>query len=277
MDRLFPGDDAVLLDGAMGTALAAHGWPTERSPLLANLEAPGLVAAVHGAYREAGARLLLTNTFGALLPLGVPAAVRTGRPIDAVRAGVRIARKVADGPQRGHGPVRVAGALAACDLAAQGPRAEDVLKLFLDEGVDLLVFETCNSARDARCALDLRAEYAARLPTVICVTSTDGTHTDRKRVDESAALIAADEQAVELGLNCCRGPNEAFKLALALPALPRWLKPNAGPPDAPVDDNVMAAFARAARQRGARFLGGCCGTDAETLTVMAAALETRTP
>jgi methionine synthase I (cobalamin-dependent) len=34
----------------------------------------------------------------------------------------------------------------------------------------------------------------------------------------------------------------------------------------------MAAFARAARQRGARFVGGCCGTGAETLQLMAAAL-----
>ena len=52
----------------------------------------------------------------------------------------------------------------------------------------------------------------------------------------------------------------------------RFLKPSTGLPEDRVDDNVMAAFARAARQRGARFVGGCCGTDDETLIQMAAAL-----
>jgi methionine synthase I (cobalamin-dependent) len=271
LDQLFPGDDAVLLDGAMGTELRELGWPVTEATVLANLEAPGLVATVHGACRAAGAQVLQTNTFGALLGADTGGAQR----LDAVRAAVRIARKVAraSGPGRPRDVVLVAGSLGAYDLAFHGPRLDEVVRLLVDEGVDLLVFETCNSVRDAQVALEVRAEYALRLPAVICVSSTDGSHEDRKRVEETAALVASADSHVELGLNCCRGPHEAFKLALSLPALPRWLKPSAGAPDDPVDDNVMAAFARAARQRGARYIGGCCGTGPETLVTMAAALE----
>ena len=77
---------------------------------------------------------------------------------------------------------------------------------------------------------------------------------------------------MELGLNCCRGPSEALRLALSLRPMPRWIKPSTGSPDDPVDEHVMAAFARAARLRGVRFIGGCCGTTAGTLGTMAGAL-----
>jgi homocysteine S-methyltransferase len=264
LDRLFPGDRCVLLDGAMGTSLRALGWPVQEATVLANLEAPGFVATVHNACRGAGARVLQTNTFGALL-----GAASDGRRLDAVRAAVRIARKAS------HGDALVAGSLGAYDLAFHGPRLDDVVKVLVEEGVDLLAFETCNQVRDAQIALDVRSEYASHLPAVVCASTTDGTREDRNRLDEVMALLFGADQQIEPGLNCCRGPTELFKIALSLERMPRWLKPSTGSPDDPVDDNVMAAFARAARQRGARFIGGCCGTVAETLTVMGAALEGR--
>ncbi|MHC5209206.1 MAG: homocysteine S-methyltransferase family protein [Planctomycetota bacterium] len=262
LDQLFPGTGPVLLDGAMGTALRASGWPVSEATVLANLRAPGMVATVHAAYRAVGARVLHTNTFGAL-----PGTFASeGERLDAVRAGVRIARKAASGG------TLVAGSLGAYDLAFHGPRLDEVVAVLVDEGVDLLVYETCNRAADARVALDLHAGLSTRLPLVVSASTTDGGREDRHRVEEIHALVRAAGDAAEFGLNCCRGPHEAFKVALGLPELPRWLKPNAGLPEERVDDNVMAAFARAACQRGARFVGGCCGTDAETLGLMAAAL-----
>ena len=47
LDSLFPDDRPVLLDGAMGSALQARGWPTTKPTVLANLEAPELVEKVH--------------------------------------------------------------------------------------------------------------------------------------------------------------------------------------------------------------------------------------
>jgi methionine synthase / methylenetetrahydrofolate reductase(NADPH) len=263
IDRCLPGDAPVLLDGAMGTALRSHGWPVSEATVLANLDAPGLVASVHQSYRTVGAAVLHTNTFGALL--GTAGA--ESRRIDAVRAGVRLAHRAAAGE------ALVAGSLGAYDLAFHGPRLTEVVRALVEEGVDLLVFETCNQVRDAQVALEVRAQVAPRLPAVICASSTDGSHEDVKRVAEVLAVVAASDADVERGLNCCRGPQELYKLALAQPEMPRWLKPSAGPPDDPADDNVLAAFARAARQSGARFLGGCCGTTADTLQLMASALR----
>lgn len=262
LDELLPGA-SVLLDGAMGTALREHGWPVSEATVLANLDAPSLVTAVHQAYRAVGAAVLHTNTFGALLGT----AGSESRRLDAVRAGVRLARQAAAGG------AKVAGSLGACDLAFHGPRLIEVVRALVDEGVELLVFETCNQVRDAQVALAVRAEVAPRLPAVICASSTDGSHADAQRVADVLALVAAAQADVEPGLNCCRGPHETYKLALDLPEFPRWLKPSTGLPADPVDDNVMAAFARAAVQRGARFVGGCCGTDADTLQLMASALH----
>ncbi|MHC4845726.1 MAG: homocysteine S-methyltransferase family protein [Planctomycetota bacterium] len=263
LDQLFPGSSPVLLDGGMGTSLRAMGWPVSDATVMANLHAPELVAGVHTAAVDAGARVLHTNTFGALL--GASASDR--ELTDAVASGARIARKAATNG------VKVAGSLDAYDLAFHGPRLDEVVKVLVDEGVDLLVFETVNKAADAIRALDARREYGSRLPCVVCASTTDGGRADMDRVLEVVTMLMASGEDVEPGLNCCRGPHEAFKVALTFPSMPRWIKPSTGLDDDPVDDNVMAAFARAARLRGARFVGACCGGTADTLVQMGAALD----
>ncbi|MCK4897338.1 MAG: homocysteine S-methyltransferase family protein, partial [Anaerolineales bacterium] len=54
----------ILADGGMGTMLFASGLEHGDPPEKWNLEHPERVAAVHRAYLEAGAQLVLTNTFG---------------------------------------------------------------------------------------------------------------------------------------------------------------------------------------------------------------------
>jgi 5-methyltetrahydrofolate--homocysteine methyltransferase len=54
----------ILADGAMGTMLFEAGLTSGDSPERWNLERPDVVREVHRAYRVAGARILLTNTFG---------------------------------------------------------------------------------------------------------------------------------------------------------------------------------------------------------------------
>ena len=261
LDRLFPDSRSVLLDGAMGTALFARGWPRQMPTVMANLEAPDWVAAVHRSHRAAGAKVLLTNTFGALM------GAESSDQRNVARAAVRLALEAASGG------AMVAGVLAAHDLDFHGRTLDDLVRVMQDEGCDLLVFETCNSRRDAETALDVSRRIAPRLPVVVCATTTDGSREDRKRVDEILAFLGnLHDDHIEPGLNCCRGPYEALRVALALPSMPRWIKPSTGDPGDPVSDHVMAAFARAARIHGARFLGGCCGTGDEMLTAMAGAL-----
>jgi methionine synthase I (cobalamin-dependent) len=261
LDDLFPGRRPVLLDGGMGTTLRSHGWDTDEPTVLANLLQPRLVSRVHAAHREAGASVLLTNTFSALL-------LEDARQAEAVAEGVRLAREVA-----GDG-VKVAGAVAAFGLAVGDPELQRVLAVLLDAGVDLIVFETCNRAQDAVQALELHACLARQVPMVVCASTTTGDHADHERVREVLALVqAAKDPAVEAGLNCGRGPHEALRL-LDLGAQPvRWVKPNTGVGAERVEDEVMAAFTRAAVARGVRFVGGCCGTRPDTLAAMGAAMS----
>src|SRR5689334_9691927 len=56
--------ERFLADGAMGTELMALGIAPDKT-LLANALYPEQVTAVHNRYFDAGARILLSNTFGA--------------------------------------------------------------------------------------------------------------------------------------------------------------------------------------------------------------------
>ena len=54
----------ILADGAMGTMLFEAGLMSGDSPERWNVERPDVIRGIHRAYRDAGSRILLTNTFG---------------------------------------------------------------------------------------------------------------------------------------------------------------------------------------------------------------------
>ena len=62
---LIENGSAHLFDGAIGTELYQRGVFINVSYDETNLKSPDLVREVHRAYREAGAEILETNTFGA--------------------------------------------------------------------------------------------------------------------------------------------------------------------------------------------------------------------
>jgi homocysteine S-methyltransferase len=265
LDDLFPDGGPVLLDGATGSCLRQQGWPATAPTIMANLEAPELVERVHRSHRDAGAQVLSTNTFSALM-------LDDGRCRKAVKLGANLARRAA-GPK-----VKVAGTVAAFGLAVEDGQLREVVATLADQGVDLLVFETCNKLRDAVQALILRDEVAPHLPAVICVSTTDGGKADRDRVRTIIDFVhAAGDPQVDVGLNCCRGPHDALRVALSTRPVLRWVKPSTGLPGDQVDAHVMAAFARAAHLNQVRFIGGCCGTTPETLAEMGRALGEPVP
>ncbi|MDH4185349.1 MAG: homocysteine S-methyltransferase family protein, partial [Nitrospinota bacterium] len=55
----------VVLDGSMGALLQGRGLPHGHAPDLWNLERPDAIRDVHRQYAQAGAQMVLTNTFGA--------------------------------------------------------------------------------------------------------------------------------------------------------------------------------------------------------------------
>ena len=57
--------ETILADGAMGTMLHTRGIGFDKCFDELNLTHPTAVAEIHRAYIEAGAQLIITNTFGA--------------------------------------------------------------------------------------------------------------------------------------------------------------------------------------------------------------------
>ena len=55
----------LLLDGATGTQLQARGLQPDQTPELWNIQRREDMTAIHRSYYEAGADLVLSNTFGA--------------------------------------------------------------------------------------------------------------------------------------------------------------------------------------------------------------------
>ena len=53
----------VTADGAMGTMLHRAGLQAGELPILWNVDHPDRVGGIHRAYLEAGAQVILTNTF----------------------------------------------------------------------------------------------------------------------------------------------------------------------------------------------------------------------
>src|SRR3972149_7773377 len=92
--------ETLLADGAMGTMLHARGVGFDKCFDELNLAQPAAVADIHREYIEAGAQLILSNTFGAnRFKLGKHGL--EGRVGEINRAGVELARRAAAASERG--------------------------------------------------------------------------------------------------------------------------------------------------------------------------------
>jgi len=148
-------------------------------------------------------------------------------------------------------------------------------------GVDALFLETFYRGDDIALALDAARSEAAGTPIVALVT-VDGALEmfDKTSLHAIAPRLAAGADVI--GINCCDGPDTALVALEALRAIgvPVAAMPSAGLPrregntlvfDRSPDD--FAVFARRARALGACLVGGCCGTTADHVRSVAAALR----
>jgi methionine synthase I (cobalamin-dependent) len=293
LSRLLAEKRIVLADGAMGTSLFARGLETGGSPELWNLEWPDQVRAVHHSFVAAGSDLLLTNSFGAnrrrLALHG--AQERVG---ELNHAAARLAREAAAAAGR---PVLIAGDIGPTGdifapvgslTAAEGEAVfAEQARALAEGGVDLLWIETISSAEE------LAAAVAGAAPTGLAVVATmtfDTRGRTMMGLTCEAAMRLCDDLAVRpvaFGANCGTGPAQLVESVLALARAARpgdaiVAKGNCGLPY--YDDGairydgtpaIMADYACLARDAGARIIGGCCGTTAQHIETMAAALATR--
>jgi 5-methyltetrahydrofolate--homocysteine methyltransferase len=271
------GTRALLLDGGMGTALAERGLPPRAVPETWLAERPDEVAAVHAAHVAAGAEVVLTCTFNLASPRAAEVTARAGLGALA-REAVACARRAGAGRVAGAvGPTGLArpGAAPAqrADLAAWYRAAFDALAA---AGADLLWAESQCDLAEARAALD--AARATGLPCAVTFTPTDPACASLPcGGDLGAALVAAaGAGACAAGVNCAFAtPALEALVARVAPLLgvPLVAKPSPGLPGSVLTPAALGARARALRDAGARWIGGCCGTSAAHLAAITAAVR----
>ncbi len=283
-------DHTLLADGAMGTVLHARGIGFDKCFDELNLTNPGAVAEIHRAYIEAGAQLIITNTFGAnRFKLGKHGLQDHVDELN--RAGVDLARRVVSASFKDVliagdvGPlgVRIAPYGRVKPEAAREAFAEQIRAL-AESGVDLIVIETFSDLYEIKEAIKA-ARQVCSLPLVASVTFT---RDDRTLLGDDPVLVARrlQEAGVDvIGVNCSGGPTQLLRLLKqmkqAVPEANFWVKPNAGWPEQvggrimyPADPEYFGEYALSFREAGASVVGGCCGTTPQHINAMKKALDT---
>jgi 5-methyltetrahydrofolate--homocysteine methyltransferase len=237
----------LVIDGAMGTLMQAHGleeadyrgdrFRDHPRDLKGNheilaLTRPDVVESAHREYLAAGADIIETNTFnGTRVSQSDYGTQELAREINVAAA--RAARRAADRwmeEERGRtcwvagalGPTNKTASLSP-DVSDPGARAISFDELesayheqatgLLEGGVDLLFVETIFDTLNGKAALAaiLRAfeEGGARVPVVASVTITDlsGRNLSGQTV-EAFWISVSHAPLLAVGLNCSLGPGE---------------------------------------------------------------------
>ena len=256
----FAKDNMLVLDGAMGTMLQT-GLSAEE---------------VHLAYLNAGANVILTNTFDNPSDAAITAAVQTARE---AAAGFD-AFVVLDLAPSGH-LLAPLGDLTFEDAYANFKRQ---VTAGVAAGVDAIYIETMTDLREAECAVQAAKENCD-LP-VCCTMSFASNMRTFMGTDIPAMADALTGLGVDfLGINCSVGPAEMKEMAAELMKwthLPVIIKPNAGLPrfdgGKAVYDVTPEAFAREMAEiaaLGVAGIGGCCGTTPAFIRKLAAIAQER--
>jgi methionine synthase I (cobalamin-dependent) len=277
--------DVVILDGAWGTQLQARGLAAGECPDEWNLSHPAAVAAVAAAYADAGSRIILTNTFRsnriALAGYGL-----ADRVVELNTAGVAHSLRGADGRARVYASVGPSG-----KVLAAGEIAEDQLQEAFAEqvnaiaaaGANGIVIETMSEPAEA--VIAVAAARKTGLTVVASMAFDSGRKKDRTMTGatpEQAAVQLTEAGADIIGANCGCGVELYVGICARLHAAtsrPIWIKANAGLPEFAdggtkyhMGAQEFASYARAVRDAGASYIGGCCGTDPDFIRALVAAL-----
>ena len=280
----------LLADGATGTNLFAMGLEAGEAPELLNETAPETIASLHQSFVDAGADIILTNSFG-----GTRHRLKLHHAQDRVHAlnkrAAEIARAVADKAGR---KVIVAGSV--------GPTGELLVPLgalTYDEAVDAFAeqieglkaggaevawIETMSAPDEIRAA----AEAAIRVGLPYTYTGSFDTAgrtmmgllpKDIHGVADGLARAAARRRR-QLRRRRLRHPASLLDMTEARPEATVIVKGNCGIPEFRGSEihysgtpELMADYARLAIDGGAKIIGGCCGTSFAHLEAMREALD----
>jgi 5-methyltetrahydrofolate--homocysteine methyltransferase len=280
----------LLADGATGTNLFEAGLVSGECAELWNETHSDRVRVLHQSFVDAGADIILTNSFGAnRCRLGLYG--EGGRAKALSQLAAQNARGVADRAGR---PIVVAGSVGPTGemLAPLGRLSEDeAMEVFVEQidglregGADVVWIETMSAPGEARAAA--RAAIAVGAPYT-ATASFDTAGRTMMGLEPAAFARAFDDFSpapLAIGANCGVGAADlivsvlamtearpgAIVIAKANAGLPQWHGAHlhySGSPE------LMGRYAALAIDAGARIVGGCCGNTPAHVAAMRLALD----
>lgn len=280
----------LLADGATGTNLFHMGLTSGDAPEIWNEEHPDRIKALYKMFVDAGADIILTNTFGGnRRRLALHKA--DGRTHEINRLAAKLAREVADAAGR---PVVVAGSVGPTGelFAPLGPLDHDeATAVFVEQieglkagGADVIWIETMSALEEMKAAAAASAKCG--MPYTVTASFDTAGRTMMGITPEAFAqtISELDPKPLAVGANCGAGASDTLGSILAMtaacPDIVVISKANAGIPryheghiHYSGTPELMATYAGMAADAGARIIGGCCGTSPEHLAGMRKALD----
>jgi len=295
-------DRVLLCDGGFGARVQGMTLDIERDFLgkencteVLILSRPDIVRDIHRGYFEAGADMVLTNTFGGS-PVTLGEFELEDRAFEINKAAVELAREASEGFSDGRHRWVVGDIGPGTKLPTLGNISYDALEQALAiqcrgliaGGADALLTETNQDTLYIKAAVNAakiaRAEAGSDIPIFVQVTvETTGTLLVGPDISAAAAVVHALDVPL-IGLNCATGPQEMAEHV-------RWLsrnwpgllsvQPNAGLPELvdgkthyPLTPAELATWMeRFVTEDGLNLIGGCCGTSNPHIAALDAMLR----
>lgn len=287
-------DRILLIDGATGTELQRRGVPMDKVAWsgAAVLTHPDVVRETHEDYIRAGARVIITNTFGSTRQMLEPAGY--GDRVEEVHRGaVKLARQARE--NAAEPAVAVAGSISTeppgfDQDAFLAPESEleayrEAAGLLSDAGVDLIalemIVETTHASRAMQAALE------TGLPVwlgVGCRKTREGRivsfdHPDLELATVLDALIPMGPTVVNIMHSEIDAIPQAIELVRQRWSGPIGVYPESGYFTKPhwnfvdvISPKDLVAEAVGWVAAGVRLLGGCCGTGPQHIDALRAAM-----
>jgi len=279
------GKKILILDGAMGTQLQERGiLKNGVCPDYLNVTHPDAIAEIHKSYLDAGADIIVTNTFGAN-PIKLKEFGLENKVYEINYKAVKIAKKIV----KNKGFVSLSIGPTGKFIEPVGEADFDYIKETfkrqvqpaVDANVDLFSLETFMDIKELKAAIVAIREITDKPIIAMMTFAEDG----RTILGTSPEVFAKTIEAMEvdvIGANCSVGPdllNKFVKRMAMVTEKPLIIQPNAGIPRL-VDGKTIFpvgpeefAFYTDDFEKYVAIVAGCCGTSPEHIKLLAKKLK----
>lgn len=275
----------LIFDGAMGTAIYSKGIFVNACYDELNLSNPNLIKEIHKGYVDAGADVILTNTFGAnsikLKKYGL------GNKCKEINiAGVKLAKEVTGENVYVLGSVgsrlKLGTMITSENKQEITESYDEQISALTEAGVDGIMFETFFDINELLLACQTAKKY--NIPVIASITSRKELETpEGLDIVKAVKKLDSSEYVDILGLNCTIGPHamlSAVKKVIDKINKPLIVQPNAGSPKQ-IDGRTIymntpeyfTTYCKHYAELGVKGIGGCCGTDKTHIEDMAKAVK----